>query len=56
MFLLNQLDTGNTKITPEDNIAIVVKFTNGSIGNLTYLANGHKSLPKEKIEVFASGK
>ena len=49
------ISTGNTKITPEDNIAIVVKFTDGSVGNLTYLANGDKSMPKERIEVFGGG-
>jgi predicted dehydrogenase/threonine dehydrogenase-like Zn-dependent dehydrogenase len=50
------INTGNTELTPEDNIAVVIKFTNGSIGNLTYLANGDKSMPKEKIEVFGGGK
>jgi polar amino acid transport system substrate-binding protein len=49
------ISTGNTKITPEDNIVIVVKFKDGSIGNLAYLANGNKSLPKERIEVFGGG-
>ncbi len=49
------ISTGNTNITPEDNIAIVVKFNNGSIGNLTYLANGNKSMTKERIEVFGGG-
>lgn len=49
------ISTGNTKMTPEDNIAIVVKFSDGSVGNLTYLANGDKSLPKERIEVFGGG-
>lgn len=50
------IDTGNEKQTSEDNIAVVVKFANGSVGNLTYLANGDKSLPKEYIEVFGAGK
>jgi predicted dehydrogenase/threonine dehydrogenase-like Zn-dependent dehydrogenase len=50
------ISTVNNKITPEDNIAIVVKFSNGSVGNLTYLANGDKSMPKENIEVFGAGK
>jgi polar amino acid transport system substrate-binding protein len=49
------INTSNTKITPEDNIAIVIKFSDGSVGNLTYLANGDKSLPKERIEVFGGG-
>lgn len=51
----DSINTANTKITPEDNVAIVVKFANGSVGNLTYLANGDKSLPKERIEVFGGG-
>ena len=49
------VNTTNDKITPEDNIAVVVKFSNGSVGNLTYLANGDKSMPKELIEVFGAG-
>jgi len=49
------INTKNDKITAEDNIAIVVKFNNGSVGNLTYLANGDKSMPKELIEVFGAG-
>lgn len=50
------ISSNNEKITPEDNISIIVKFTNGSIGNLLYLANGDKSLPKEQIEIFSGGK
>lgn len=50
------INTGNSKITPADNIAIVIKFSDGSVGNLTYLANGDRSLPKESIEVFGAGK
>ena len=49
------VNTANDKITPEDNIAIIVKFNNGSVGNLTYLANGDKSMPKELIEIFGAG-
>jgi predicted dehydrogenase/threonine dehydrogenase-like Zn-dependent dehydrogenase len=46
------ISSNNIKITTEDNVAIIVKFANGSVGNLTYLANGDKSMPKERIEVF----
>jgi predicted dehydrogenase/threonine dehydrogenase-like Zn-dependent dehydrogenase len=49
------ISTGNEKITPEDNIAVIVKFSNGSVGNLIYLANGDKAMPKENIEVFGAG-
>lgn len=51
----NSINTSNTQITPDDNITVVVKFKDGSLGNLIYLANGDKSLPKEYIEVFGGG-
>ncbi len=35
-----------------DNISVILKFSDGSIGTLLYLANGDKSLPKEYCEVF----
>ncbi|NAS31631.1 Gfo/Idh/MocA family oxidoreductase [Flavobacteriaceae bacterium R38] len=50
------ISSTNEKLKTDDNISIVVKFDNGSIGNLVYLANGDKSLPKELIEVFGGGK
>jgi len=50
------ISSTNEKITPADNIAIVIKFKNGSVGNLTYLANGDKGMPKELIEVFSGSK
>lgn len=50
------LNFDNDKLKADDNISIIVKFKNGSVGNLVYLANGDKSLPKESIEVFGGGK
>lgn len=50
------INTNNDKMISADNLAISIKFSNGSVGNLTYLANGDKSLPKENIEVFGGGK
>jgi predicted dehydrogenase/threonine dehydrogenase-like Zn-dependent dehydrogenase len=47
--------TDDFQTTSNDNIAVIIKFSNGSVGNLTYLANGDKSLPKERIEVFGAG-
>lgn len=49
------ISTANEKMMPDDNISVVVKFKNGSVGNLIYLANGDKSLPKELVEVFGGG-
>ena len=46
----------NQKLKLDDNIAIIVKFNDGSVGNLTYVANGDKVLPKEHIEIFGAGK
>ena len=31
-------------------------FADGSIGTMHYLANGHASFPKERVEVFAGGR
>ena len=42
----------NETLQNADNIAVVVKFANGSVGNLTYVANGDKGMPKEHLEIF----
>lgn len=38
-----------------DTVTMSLAFGNGSVGTLAYFANGDKSLPKERIEVFAGG-
>jgi predicted dehydrogenase len=38
-----------------DSVSIHLEFKNGSIGVINYLANGSKSLPKERLEVFCNG-
>ncbi|NPV55525.1 MAG: Gfo/Idh/MocA family oxidoreductase [Anaerolineae bacterium] len=40
----------------QDNVAITLKFMNGSAGTIFYLANGDKRLPKERVEVFRGGR
>jgi polar amino acid transport system substrate-binding protein len=50
------MNSSNDLLTTFDNIAVVVKFSDGSVGNLIYTANGDKSLPKERIEVFCGSK
>nr|WP_288931209.1 bi-domain-containing oxidoreductase [uncultured Allomuricauda sp.] len=50
------IKTTNDQITPEDNISVIVSFEDGSVGNLLYLGNGDKSMPKELVEVFSGGK
>ena len=41
---------------PEDKASITLTFADGSLGTLFYLANGHKSFPKERLEVFTAGR
>ena len=46
-------------ITPEDNTdnaTILLKYENGDNGVINYFANGSKSYPKERIEIFSGGK
>jgi predicted dehydrogenase/threonine dehydrogenase-like Zn-dependent dehydrogenase len=40
----------------EDRMTINLVFADGSLGIVHYLANGHKSFPKERLEVFAAGR
>ena len=39
----------------EDNVSMTFTFPDGSIGVVDYLANGDKSMPKERLEVFCEG-
>ncbi|NML20610.1 Gfo/Idh/MocA family oxidoreductase [Pseudoflavitalea sp. G-6-1-2] len=43
------------KIINKDNIVVTLTFKNGSVGTITYVANGDKFLPKEKLEIFGNG-
>lgn len=46
------ISTESSKIKNNDNVAITIKFSDGSVGNLVYTANGDKALPKEHFEIF----
>jgi hypothetical protein len=39
-----------------DKVSILLGFADGSVGVVNYLANGHKAVPKERLEVFAAGR
>lgn len=39
-----------------DNVILNMRFKDGSIGTLSYLANGNKSYPKEQMSLFCEGK
>lgn len=42
--------------TSDDTASIALRFADGSIASIHYLANGHRSFPKERIEVFGRGR
>ncbi len=39
----------------QDNVEMTFRYADGSLGTVTYLANGDKSVPKERVEVFCGG-
>jgi predicted dehydrogenase len=39
----------------DDNLAATVELADGSIGTITYVANGASRFPKERVEVFGGG-
>jgi len=48
---------GNDGRAPSlDTAQISLQFEDGSIASIQYYANGHRSFPKERVEVFASGR
>ena len=46
---------GNPGQYSMDNVVASFKFVNGTVGTISYLANGDKSASKERVEVFGGG-
>lgn len=40
----------------DDKASITLRFEDGSVGTVHYLANGDKGFPKERLEVFCAGR
>ena len=40
----------------QDTVTLQLTFADGSIGSVHYFANGSKAFPKERLEVFVSGR
>lgn len=40
----------------DDKVSLTLQFSDGSVATILYLANGDKSFPKERIEVFCVGR
>ncbi|MGH9960631.1 MAG: Gfo/Idh/MocA family protein, partial [Pyrinomonadaceae bacterium] len=47
---------GNQEIVNDDSVLITMRFADGSNGCIAYLAEGDKTLPKERVEIFGDGK
>ena len=45
----------DARVPDQDNVIISLRFQNGSIGQISYLACGDKLLSKERIEIFGGG-
>jgi predicted dehydrogenase len=43
-------------VQARDNVAIELRFANGSIGTILYVSDGSARVPKERIEAFADSK
>lgn len=39
-----------------DTASVSLAFADGSIGTIHYFANGHRSMPKERLEIFVGGR
>jgi polar amino acid transport system substrate-binding protein len=50
------LSTENHSVMNHDNLSITMRLKNGSLGIITYLANGDKAVPKERIEVSSGNR
>jgi len=52
---LQLITASDTKPCP-DTLSLNLRFVDGSIGTVHYFSNGSKAFPKERLEVFASGR
>jgi polar amino acid transport system substrate-binding protein len=50
------IGSANMTVRNHDSVSITVRFSDGSVGTLLYLANGDPSIPKEYVEVSGGGR
>jgi len=55
-YTLVGLDNNQYNNSINDTVSINLSFENGSFGVIHYFSNGHKSYPKERVEVFCGNK
>lgn len=50
------LNVATGEPAPEDKAVLYLRFADGSLATIMYLANGSPAFPKERIEVFTAGR
>lgn len=50
------ISPGSTSAPDDDSVAITLKFEDGSIGAIQYVASGDAAVEKERIEMFSTGR
>jgi polar amino acid transport system substrate-binding protein len=50
------ISTSSQDINNEDSVFVTLRLADGSNASIAYLAEGDRALPKERIEIFGSGK
>jgi len=50
------LSSGSGGSQDDDSVVVTLKFRDGSVGTITYLANGGASLPKGRLEISSTGR
>jgi predicted dehydrogenase len=46
----------NRTVVNDDNVSIIIKFKDGSVGNIFYSASGDKAFSRERVEIYCEGK
>jgi len=49
------ISSDDSSLVNEDNVIITLRFSDGSIGSVSYFSEGSKSMPKERFEVLGAG-
>ena len=50
------LSTGSGGSQDDDSVVVTLKFRDGSVGTITYVANGDAAFPKERVEISSTGR
>ena len=49
------LSMPDNRFRSDDNLQLVIRFSNGSVGTINYVASGNKAVPKEFLEIIGGG-